>query len=168
MPEPQYTVLTIGETTVRHRLRYSPGHVLDEPEARALNLVLHENLRRNFRPKLDRMLEEGLSQAEIQSAFLTYSSGYAFGQGASPGLDPIEKLARKLARDAILVALRKAGNDPALLRANEIKAKDESWLEAQITHNVLTKPIFTEQARQRLADAQVAAGEVLAGFEMGD
>ena len=163
MSQPEI-VRQIAGVSFRLTPRYSEGHRLDAAEANALNLVMYENIGRNFRARVEKAQEEagvdGLPaevHSDLQSEFSTYFSSYRFGLGSSAAIDPIERLARKLAKEAIMAALRKQGKEP----------KSTDWLEDQISRNLDNNSRFMDTARQRIAEQNIAANEVLAGFELG-
>ena len=162
-------VRQIAGVSFRLTPRYSEGHRLDAAEANALNLVMYENIGRNFRARVEKAQAEcgvfagsafplpAEVHSDLQSEFSTYFSSYRFGLGSSAAIDPIERLARKLAKEAIMAALRKQGKEP----------KSTDWLEEQISRNLDNNSRFMDTARQRIAEQNIAANEVLAGFELG-
>ena len=131
------TIRTYGvELTLPNR--YAEGQPMTAIEAAALNSVIAENVANNFRKnvakvkeqyneQLDGGIPEGkdlgdvISAAhkkELQAAFTKMESEYKLGAvriGGGRKLDPVEKLARKLAEDRI----------KAHYYEQELKLKDE-------------------------------------------
>jgi hypothetical protein len=101
---------------------YVEGHVLTSNEASALNQTFAENVRNNCagRVKANQKLQaegaEGTkTDEELLAEFEAYANSYEFGQRrVSAGvredrMDPVEREARKIARDRVVVKLREKG-----------------------------------------------------------
>lgn len=143
---------------------FQKGHVLTSEEAGVLNQTFSENLRNNFSKTVDKAkeatgkAEDGttalpLSQAALDalaSEFATYASNYKFGTrrvGTFAPVDPVEREARRIAKQAIESKLREQSKDKP--------AKDvmEQW----ITTLLSKRPDMTEEARKRVAAIAEAA-----------
>lgn len=144
-------------------VRYSEGHTLTAGEASALNQVFHENLRNNFAAKIKKLKEangEAIDVAALQSDLDTYAEGYAFGVRTAGGpravADPVKREAISLAKIAIKAALQRKGKSLKDAGGNE-------WLAKAAEEAVATRPVFMEQAKERLAQLQDLAADALDG-----
>lgn len=114
MAEPRNITIEDVEFTIS--MPYDVGHTITEAEAKALNQTRRENIGNNFRKtvKAYNAGDEGApgSVEELQAAFAELDSTYVFtiaNVGASRKLDPVEREARKIARDYLRQELDKAG-----------------------------------------------------------
>lgn len=101
---------------------FVPGdHVLTEGEANALNQVIAENLSNNLRQKIaDGHPEEKrpYTDAEAQTLVDEYLADYEIGvrragSGAPRVTDPVEREARKIARQKAVAMVKEAGGKPS-------------------------------------------------------
>jgi len=110
MPEPKNK--KIGDHVFPISQPYEEGHVLTAIEAKVLNQVRAENIGNNVRKKVQELLAEGRT-AEAEALVAEKDREYQFTEAATGGssrtMDPIEKEARKIARDAIKAALAAKG-----------------------------------------------------------
>jgi len=128
---------------------YHTGHVCTEAEARILDKVRADSLRNVFARKL----EKGpVANEAIQAEWRAYLRDYELGMrhGAA---DPIDALAHKLAREAVLSKTRQLGIDP--------RSKTQDWLDAQIAKALDTNSWFIEEASRRIAATREAAEQVI-------
>lgn len=159
----QHTITILG-LSLPIPLPYSEGHVCSALDAKALNHAHCEHIRTNLGARLREALAEHLVdtveelpkavQETLHSEALAYALAYRLGLGvpkAKP--DPVQVLARKLAREAVLGALRRAERDP--------KDMPEGWLEAKIESVLSDHPYYAAEAARRIAAAQQAAKEVI-------
>lgn len=110
MPEPKNK--KIGDHVFPISQPYEEGHTLTAIEAKVLNQVRAENIGNNVRKKVQELLAEGKT-AEAEALVAEKDREYQFTEAAAGGssrtMDPIEKEARKIARDAIKAALAAKG-----------------------------------------------------------
>lgn len=143
---------------------YSEGHVCTSAEARALNSTHGENMRNNLLRHVQQALEQARvgsflllpeqEQERLRSFAKAYAQTYHIGLGRpAQRPDPVQALARKLAREAILVQLRRAEIDP--------KTKDLSWFETKIEEALSGHQYFIAEARRRVESARTAAAELI-------
>lgn len=96
---------------------YAEGHTITEAEAKALNQVRAENIANNKRREIKEMLEaEGATPEsvakDVQKIVSAYDAEYVFtlaSVSTRKTVDPLEKMARKIARDAISAKLKELG-----------------------------------------------------------
>lgn len=112
---------------------YAEGRTITAAEAKALNQVRAENIGNNFRKRIKDSLEgaEGADSLDtIRTDLAAYDGSYEFTLATASGaakLDPVEREAKKIARNAISAALKKQGTT--------LKAVEE-----------------TEEGKQKIAD----------------
>jgi len=125
MPDPRTITIQGGEFQVAQP--YVEGHQCTEHEARTLNQTRSENIRNNLAARI-KAHKEGKNGAmtmdEIVVYAKTYDEEYTFakapvGSGRRT-LDPVEREARKLSREAIKLQLSRTGDD--------IKNKSKEWI----------------------------------------
>lgn len=123
----QYRDGSIAEVAVKFPAPYAAGHVLTEGEAAQLNQVLKENISNNLRDKI----KTGIVQGEGENATTTpydsttaqalideYVKGYEpgvrrGGSGEARVTDPVEREARKIARQKAVELVKSRGMKPA-------------------------------------------------------
>lgn len=163
-PTPMPSLTLSGLTLPCASPPYTAGHkVLSPHEASILAREWHAALRKNFAERIAVLVREhNVSDATLLPAsilddlageFLAYSEAFRLG-GAPP--DPIERIARKLAREAVLTRLRQEGRE----------APDESWLSSRVAWAIDKNSWFREEARRRLDSAREAASMALAEVEL--
>lgn len=110
MPDPKNK--TIAGHVFQIRQPYEPGHTVTEIEAKVLNQVRAENVGNNVREAVKKLIEDGKT-AEAESLVAEKDGAYEFTAAAAGGgsrsLDPVEREARKIAREAIKEALAAQG-----------------------------------------------------------
>lgn len=118
---------------------YSAGHVLTEIEAKVLNQTRFENIRNNMASLVKEETAKGTDPAKIAKAVADYEASYTFTSGRVAGagtrqLDPIERIARRIAKENIRIYLasqgRKLSTVPAGLTEDQWKEKLEAKIEA--------------------------------------
>src|SRR5690606_1934545 len=110
MPEPKNK--KIGDHVFPISQPYEEGHTLTAIEAKVLNQVRAENIGNNVRKKAQELLAEGKTaeaEALVAEKDREYQLTEAAAGGSSRTMDPVEKEARKIARDAIKAALAAKG-----------------------------------------------------------
>lgn len=144
---------------------YEEGHQCNSAEAATLNQTRHENLRNNFRTTVLKAFEaakkdgrEGLNdkeKAELLSKFGAYEQEYEFaGKRASRGpVDPVEREARKIAREIILGAMRAKGLS--------MKDRPEGEMDSNIDLLLSKRPGIREEAKKRVQSLKDMAAESL-------
>ena len=112
---------------------YSEGHALTEAEANVLNQVRRENIANNMRGKIKDVIEQAggeLSDEQVtalQSKMTEYDGSYVIElrQPAAPRVtDPVEKEARKLAKQGLRGALAEKFSSKAITAALAGKTAD--------------------------------------------
>lgn len=111
--------ITVQGVSLEVTTPYAEGHKVSEAEAKALNQVRAENIANNKRAEIKKMLEEdGATVESVQKAaqklVTAYDGDYEFtlasvGGGGASRLTPLEKEARKLARNWIGGKLKEMG-----------------------------------------------------------
>lgn len=79
---------------------FDEGHICTAGEARALNQLLAENVRNNLAAKVK---EGGVDQAAVTEYATTYE--FSTASVPKPKLDPIEREARRIAKEKIRASL---------------------------------------------------------------
>lgn len=155
-PEPKRLDFTIQNIGFSAEAIYAPGHQLNEAEANVLNQTRVENLRNNFagviKGKLAELAKETpprseLTEEEIEnlrSQFAEYESSYEFqGRRATRvPVDPVKREATKMAREAIIAALKKKGLTPGELVEGKMEELISGYLGAH--------PEVTDEAKRRV------------------
>lgn len=108
--------ITISEVVLKVISPFSEGQVLTAEMANVLNQTLAENLRNNFAGVVKAAKEtaggfDKVDVSDLQKQLNEYTKEYEFGARRQAGVavNPIEKIAISLARDAVKKALTKAG-----------------------------------------------------------
>lgn len=156
--------------------KYSEGHVLNANEASTLNQTYLENIRNNTAGRVKKAIKEWIAAGakdlpegaenpnteenftasdELLTSIQEYADAYEFGQARVANLepaDPVEKEARKIAKEAVNAALK----------AKDIKIKDvpDEKYEALIAAQA-AKPAVIEEAKRRLDVAKQVGSEEL-------
>lgn len=149
--------IVLHETTFEVPLKYSEGHVLTANEANALNFAHAQLVGKNFSSKVKTAKgeEKTLSDAareDLQNQISAYSKTYEFPiRKTISSLTPLQKMANKLAEEAIKSTLRKHSIDP--------KSKSEEWWEAKIAEIAAREEILVE-ANRRIAAASTLIVEL--------
>ena len=140
---------------------FAEGHPLSESEAAVLNQTLAENLRNNFGSQLKKLKEEAEAEGneyapdakKLQAAFNDYIKDYEFGAkrggGGGTSLDPVERKALSLSREAIKRAIQNKG----------VKIKDvgnEKLTELVNSYYEANKDTLMAQARDLIAAEEKA------------
>lgn len=108
---------------------YEVGGVIGEAEARALNQVRAENIGNNTRAKIKEAQDAGKSDKEIQDIVAEVDASYELtvaSVSAGRKLDPVEREARKIARELLKTHLAESGRKLTVAPEGE---SDESWAE---------------------------------------
>ena len=121
-------------------LRYSPGHVLTEGEASAMNQTFCENIRNNLAPRIKKEADEGkpFDASEWQRHVNEYAQSYEFGVHAiQTRLDPLDAEIKRIALATVKEAL-KAGllNKTFTGKAKDYTDQLEGWANDLINHPV--------------------------------
>lgn len=146
---------------------YEAGHVCTEAEAKALNQVRSENIGNNVRAKVKEHLAKGelqaakdlVSQKDAEYQFTLASTG----GGASRKLDPIEREARAIAREAIKAHLAQTGRKlttaPEGYTEDEWKARVEEEIDA-----IAGKEEVLKLAKKRVSEKQKVSESLFASL----
>lgn len=150
--------------------RYAAGHVLTGEEALVLDQTLAENLRNNFASKIRAKSDEiakatpegetprGFTEEELtafQNDFQAYASSYVFRapRAGSGPQDPVERTARKIAKEMVMAALS-AKN----IKSNSLpEGKMEEFISAVLSR----KPEIMEEAKRRVEASKTSALDLL-------
>lgn len=138
---------------------YVEGYTINAAEAKVLNQTRAENIGNNFRRLVKDAGDDEAKLVDVARQLAEYDEKYTFSMGggvARQPIDPIEREARKIARDAIKAELAGAGR--------KIKDVDAERLEAAIDR-VATQEDVLKLAKKRVAEmkknvASVALGEL--------
>jgi hypothetical protein len=159
------TIIIQGmEFTVTHP--YDAGHVLTEAEARSLNQTRAENIRNNFATVI-KAAHEGKEGApavhDLPAKYAEYEAAYSFsmpGQSAGkPKLDPIEREARKLAKEILVSMLTKAGRKLGVPGADSTLTKEQQSERDE-------KPDVLKKAKENVAKRAKSIDELSEGVEI--
>lgn len=138
---------------------YEEGHTITQAEAAALNQTRSENIRNNLAAKIKKVLDGVEAKEatkpqleEIGKLVSEYDAEYVFTLASVGGgrrtLDPFERMCHKIARDAIVAQLAKAGR--------KVKDVDKDALNA-IVAETAQKPEVIKLAKKRLKEAEELA-----------
>ncbi len=148
--------ITISGHAFQVPVRYAEGHELTAGEASALNQTYHENLRNNFAKKVKEGVEANVGLDILQQQLDAYAAEYEFGVRAAGGgapRDPVMSEAMSIAKGIIRQALKKKGK-----KVSEVDPKAIT----EAAHKLIARDgSIMETAKQRVAEAQAAAGEDL-------
>lgn len=152
-------VISIAGVEVEVSAPYEAGHVLTEAEAKSLNQTRAENIGNNFR-KAIKAAQEGVEGAEPLTAVLTklaeYDKSYEFTIGSSGGsratLPPLEKEARRIAKNWIAGKLKEAGKT----FKTYVEENGKEYAEGKIIE-VAAADAVQAQAKKNLAAASKTA-----------
>lgn len=144
---------------------YAEGHVVTDLEARVLNQTRSENIGNNARAKIKEMQDAGNGEEEIAAYVTELDSGYSFtvrGVSSARKLDPVEREARKIARDLLKSHLASSGRKltvaPEGLTDEEWDAKIESEVDRiSAMDDVLNAAKKAVAAKQKQADQLASA-----------
>lgn len=153
--------ITIAGFSIVLPIRFAEGHVCNANEAKALQQTFAENVRNNMakfvaKAKTDAG-PDGLSPevtAALHGKISDYATNYQFAarQRAEP-VDPVEREARKLARQAYIDAVKAKGIDPKTIDADALGEKIDWILE--------NRAWYREEAQRRHDAAKASAGASL-------
>ena len=150
---------------------YAEGHVVSAIEARVLNQTRSENIGNNARAKIKEMQEGDATDQDIVDYVTGIDQNYVFtaaGVSASRKLDPVEREARKLARELIKTHLATSGRKLSTVPEGMTEEEWDDKLAAEIDRisqdeqivKAATKNVAAKQKQaESLADA-------LAGVEV--
>lgn len=135
---------------------FAEGHVLTAEEANVLNQTLAENLRNNFAGVVTEAVTAAGDVASVdvgalQEQLNDYTKDYTFGARRTAGVavNPVERIAISLAKDAVKKGLKKKNLDPKDYTAEQLTAMAKDA--------VGRYPHFMEQA-SAIHEAKKAAG----------
>jgi hypothetical protein len=128
---------SISGVAVQIAAPYAAGHVLTEGEASQLNQVLFENVSNNLREKIKLGVVSGegenqtavphtteTAQPIVDKFLAEYEMGVRrAGSGEVRVTDPVEKEARKIAREQAVLFVKNNGGKPADFDMGEITSK---------------------------------------------
>jgi hypothetical protein len=122
-PNTPTTQRSLGGILFALAMPYAAGHVLTEGEANQMNQVFAENVGNNLRNKISKGVVDADGnktreytpeevQALVNAYVETYEPGVRARGEAKPTLDPVEREARKLAKEAAVQLIKDAGGNP--------------------------------------------------------
>jgi hypothetical protein len=141
---------------------FAEGHTLTAGEASALNQTFAENVRNNLASKAkDKTDKEGKVTAGTpitQEMVDAYAAGYEFGVRAAGGgsesrLSPVEREARRIAREKVEAKLREKGA--------KVSKENKDALIAQLAE----RPEIVKMAERRVREADKLSMDEL-GFDL--
>lgn len=130
---------------------YAEGHTLTAAEAKALNQTRAENIGNNFRKSIKEILEmpEGNERSQkwaaIQDEFAKYDEAYNFSvRIARESMDPLEREARRLVKEAYVASLKAQGK-----KLKDLTEEKQALLEQRIDEKWQDEAVI-KQARTNL------------------
>ncbi len=154
-------IITIKGETFEVSQPYTAGHSLTDAEARALNQMRLENIRNNMAKAVEKARAEG-NVENARVAVADYDREYSFsmpGQTTARVVDPVEREARSIAKDAIKAKL--ANEEPP----RKLKDVDPDKLEAAIAQ-VAASAETMKLARKNVRDKQSVGESLLSGVDL--
>ena len=153
--------ITISEVVLKVIQPYAEGHVLSASEANVLNQTLAENLRNNFAGVVKEAKEaaggaDKVDLSALQKELNEYTKEYEFGARRSAGVavSPVDKIALRMAKEAVRKALVKAQKDPKAYTPEQISEMAQKAVD--------TNPRFREEAQKEHDARKAAAAELIA------
>ena len=151
MPETKSKVIAGHEFKITQP--YTAGHTLTEIEAKVLNQVRSENIGNNVRKAVVELLE-AQDTAGAEALVAERDAEYEFSTPSAGGrkLDPVEREARKVARDAIRAKLSDDGrklsdiDKEKLEEAIDNAIEKNSWIMDEAKKRVNARKKFAEKA----------------------
>jgi len=146
---------------------YVEGHVLSAIEARVLNQTRAENIGNNVRAKLKEAIDVGKSDDELAAMVAEVDANYVFtaaGTRAAAKLDPVEREARKIAREQLRSYLALTGRKIGVPPEGETEESWEEKVEAELDRvaaldNVVEAARKEVDAKRKRADKLASALE---------
>lgn len=152
---------------------FDEGHVCTAAEAKALNQTRSENIGNNMRKTIEEAIEardKGDSSKfdALVETVAKYDAEYVFtlaNVGGSRRLDPVEREARSIAREALKAHLAKTGRKIGTTPDGET---DESWAEKVETNidSISQREDVLKEAKKRVAAKQKQTESLTAGLEI--
>ena len=156
---PTKKTITIAGEQFEVSLPYAEGHACTAAEAKALNQVRSENIRNN----MSKIVKEAKENGDLNGAtakVAEYDTGYEFtlaSVGGGRKMDPVEKEARVLARDAIRQKLADEGRKISEVPKEKL---------AEAIAKVAETDDFVKAAKKRVADRAKLAESSLEAIGM--
>lgn len=157
-PETPRGEVTIAGTAFTIPLPFVAGHAVTEGEASALNQVLAENVRNNVAGKIKVRAEKGepaFTQADLDAYVSEYEFGIRKVGTGEARLTPIEREARRIARDRINAALK----------AKNVKVEKEA-MENMVSQLAARQDIVKEAEKRVRAVEKISIEEL--GLDLGE
>lgn len=122
-PETPTGVRTVAGIAIKMPEPYATGHVCTEGEASQLNQVFAENVLNNLRKQITagvvdeagnttREFTEAEAQDILDKYLVSYEMGVRQRGEAKPTMDPVEREARKLAKESATAYIKGEGGKP--------------------------------------------------------
>lgn len=158
--------ITILDQTFTITMPYDAGHTCTEAEAKVLNQTRRENIGNNFRKRVQALIdgEEGVTLEGLQEEFAKIDAEYVFTlatAAAAQKFTPVEREARKIAREYIKQELDKQGQKIGTPAEGFTEAEWDDALEAQIAEIAANPEVV------KIAEGTVKAREKSSKLELG-
>ena len=117
--------ITVKDVSFTVDQPYEAGHAVTAAEAAALNQARAENIGNNLRSRVTKALDEkdSTTMEEVQAYAKEYNEKYTFEMGGGGrALDPVEREARKIARQAVSAKIKATGKKVSEYSSESITA----------------------------------------------
>lgn len=172
MPEAKTKVIDGDSYTISQP--YETGYTINEVEARVLNQTRAENIGNNIRAKLKEIKEgaeaAGLTEKKLtnalEKAVAELDATYEFTAAATRSaakLDPVEKEARKQARDMLKDHLGATGRKLTVAPEGKTQEEWDEAIEAEVDR-IAAIPEVMEAAREAVAARSARADKMKAAL----
>jgi hypothetical protein len=100
---------------------YSPGHVINEAEADALNQTFVQNIGNNVHSHITEMQQEGKPESDIRQYVLDYAARYKLGENSQRVRGPADEFKAPGEALALFEVQQAAAREGAKLTSKEAK-----------------------------------------------
>jgi len=142
---------------------YAEGHVCSAIEARVLNQTRSENIGNNTRAKIKEMQEGDATEQDILDYVAGVDADYVFtaaGVSASRKLDPVEREARKLAREFLKDQLSLTGRKLTVAPDGKTEEEWEELVAGEIDR-LAADDTFVKIAKKNVEARQKQSAQLL-------
>lgn len=150
--------ISISGRTFEVQEPYSEGQTINAAEAKTLNQTRAENIGNNFRKLVKDAGDDETKLQEVAGQLAEYDAKYTFSMGGGvprAPVDPVEREAQKIAREAIKAQLASEGRKIKDINAEKLAAAIE---------RVASQEDVLKLARKRVAEAK----KNVAGVSLGE
>jgi hypothetical protein len=154
------TEITIQSQTFTLPQPFTAGHPLTEGEASQMNQLLAENVRNNFAGKIKAQADKPeaerkeFTQADLDAYVTEYEFGVRRAGNGEARLTPVEREARRIARDTISAKLKELG-----------KKVDKDTMENLVSTLAAKDHVVKEAEKRVKATAKISLDEL--GLDLG-